>query len=47
MDVGRGVGGIPPLDFEMFSKKCCFLVLSGKKIFTTFGHQWKNLRKIR
>jgi len=31
MNVGRGEGGDKPLDFEIFSKKTLFLVLSGKK----------------
>jgi len=32
MGVGRGAGvALPPLDFEIFSKKGCFLILSGKK----------------
>jgi len=31
MGVGRGEGGVlAPLDFEIFSKKVFFLVLSGK-----------------
>jgi len=47
MGVGRGQGGQgPPLDFENFSKKVCFLSFEWKKQITTFGPPlekfWKN-----
>jgi len=40
-------GSLTPLDFENFSKKCCFLSFEWKKTnFTTFGSHvedfWKN-----
>jgi len=47
MGVGRGAGGPrPPLHFENFSKKGCFLSFEWEKInFTTFAPLekiWKN-----
>jgi len=49
MCVGRGGRGPwPPLDFEIFSKKVIFLVLSGKKqISPLLVPLWKNFGKIR
>jgi len=47
MGVGRGVGGgLVPLDFENFSKKCCFLDFECEKTnFTTFGPPLGNIMK--
>jgi len=44
MGVGRGRPGraLVPLDFEIFSKKGCFLSFEWEKSnFTTFGPPWK------
>jgi len=47
MGVGRGKrGGLAPLDFGNFSKKCCFLSFEWEKTnFTTFGPPTKILEK--
>jgi len=40
-------GPCPPLDFQMFTKKGCFLSFEWEKSnFTTFAPPWKNVGKI-
>jgi len=47
MGVRRGGGLGHPLDFEIFSKKGCFLSFErDKSNFTNLGSPWKNLGKI-